>query len=392
MQEFSLKEIFKTLIPKIKVIIAIVIIGAVLGGCVGVASSYAGAYFGTTLEFYINPKRGDNMGGETSQYGVYGAYGMHVMDNITKLLNSDSFAEELLLGENGLPIETMLAKESDRTAIDAKIAEAIGPINETEAARIALEEAEETLAEKKLEYANATSLASKLNSNYLSLISSTNPKEEEVAEAKRLSEEASTAEKQAKYDQEAAEQDAKLKKSEYQSKQKVSLEKIEAVLTLWRKTDTYKTYLEIMKSSAKYSYYREDEIQVGTSAEALAKSFIYVDLKATQDEVTAQFVYNRINEVLPRYVQENMAIPAGYIGTNCVKITRLDGIKAVSMTQIIISGVKVAAICGVLAFVLAAGWIVVSKYSKAWYSSIKAEIAEESSNGKKDEEEAQKAE
>ena len=392
MQEFSLKEIFKTLIPKIKVIIAIVIIGAVLGGCVGVARTYAGSSLGTTLEFYVNPKRGDDTENGNSQYGVYGAYGMHVMDNITKLLNSDSFAEELLLGDHGLPIETVLAKESDRTAIDAKIAEAMGPITETEAAKLALEEAEETLTEKKLDHANATSLASKLNSNYLSLISSTNPKEEEVAEAKRLSEEASAAEEQAKYEHEAAEQEAKLKKNEYQAKQKLSMAKIEAVLQLWRKTDVYKEHIEIMKESVVYSYYRDDEIQVGTSAEALAKSFIYVDIRVTRDELTAQFVYDRVNEVLPRYVQANMAIPAGYIGTNCVKITRLDGIESVSTMQIIASGVKVAALCGVLAFVLAAGWIVVSKYSKGWYASIKAEIAEESSNGKGDEEEAKKAE
>ncbi len=41
MQELTFKEILKTLIPKTKILIVILLIGAVLGGCVGVASSYA---------------------------------------------------------------------------------------------------------------------------------------------------------------------------------------------------------------------------------------------------------------------------------------------------------------------------------------------------------------
>ena len=59
-------------------------------------------YYGTTVEFYVNPENPkDNISGNGSQYGVYGAYGRHAMDNIVKLLSSDSFAEILIDGSYG---------------------------------------------------------------------------------------------------------------------------------------------------------------------------------------------------------------------------------------------------------------------------------------------------
>ncbi len=53
-------------------------------------------YYESQIRFYVNP---ENPTGDTSnsQYGVYGAYGTHVLDNMIKLLQSDAFAEKVLL-------------------------------------------------------------------------------------------------------------------------------------------------------------------------------------------------------------------------------------------------------------------------------------------------------
>ena len=60
----------------------------------------------TEVEFYVNPKKADENDSE-SQYGVYGAYGKHVMDNMVKLLDSDIFTLRLLQEQGIAPKATL---------------------------------------------------------------------------------------------------------------------------------------------------------------------------------------------------------------------------------------------------------------------------------------------
>ena len=60
-------------------------------------------YYEAHVEFYVNPEKPkDVANGNGSQYGVYGTYGRHVMDNIIKLLSSESFTEILIDGTDGV--------------------------------------------------------------------------------------------------------------------------------------------------------------------------------------------------------------------------------------------------------------------------------------------------
>ncbi|MBQ8291021.1 MAG: hypothetical protein IJX88_00735 [Clostridia bacterium] len=96
--EISLAEIFRILFRKIKVLLITLLIGVVIGATLGVVTTVNTDYYGTSAEFYVNPKKTEEGTTENdSQYGVYGAYGRHVMDNIVKLLSSDFFAEQIAL-------------------------------------------------------------------------------------------------------------------------------------------------------------------------------------------------------------------------------------------------------------------------------------------------------
>ena len=108
MQELTFKEVYNILVPKLKLLLVILLIGAVVGGGIGAGRTFSSMSYGTTIEFYVNPKRSDDGGNNQSQFGVYGAYGWHVMDNITKLLSSESFTEQLLLGDDKLPITSVI--------------------------------------------------------------------------------------------------------------------------------------------------------------------------------------------------------------------------------------------------------------------------------------------
>lgn len=116
----SLLDIFRLLLSKIKILLLVVLLGAVLGAALGVWKTHNVDYYGTSVEFYVNPEKksvsSDDAQQGGSQYGVYGAYGRHVMDNMVRLLGSEIFAEQLMLGGNVLP-----AKQEGNTALNAKI-------------------------------------------------------------------------------------------------------------------------------------------------------------------------------------------------------------------------------------------------------------------------------
>ena len=94
-EEISLADIFKALMSKLKILILVLLGAAVLGGVFGYVTNVNKKYYGTDLEFYVNPKETVSSD-TTSTYGVYGAYGVNVMNTIIELLNSEMFAEDLM--------------------------------------------------------------------------------------------------------------------------------------------------------------------------------------------------------------------------------------------------------------------------------------------------------
>ena len=122
-EEFSLLDLLKVLWSKAKLLILILICGGIIGGAFGVVTTVNENYYGTSLEFYVNPTRPEKeedgsvaSGGST--YGVYGAYGRHVMDNIVKLLSSELFAEQLMEIMPDAPQDKWLIKQDGTKTIN----------------------------------------------------------------------------------------------------------------------------------------------------------------------------------------------------------------------------------------------------------------------------------
>ena len=123
----SLLYLFKLLLNKIKILLLVVLISGVLGATLGVWKTHNVDYYGTSVEFYVNPEKKTDASNDAggSQYGVYGAYGRHVMDNMVRLLSSQVFAEQLMLYGNELPEE-----QNGNDALNAKIDAAQKAIDE----------------------------------------------------------------------------------------------------------------------------------------------------------------------------------------------------------------------------------------------------------------------
>ncbi len=126
-EEISLSEIFRILLKKIKLLIIVLVVGMIAGGVFGALKTYNVHYYGTTIEFYVNPSRSEDKDTEQeSQYGVYGAYGRQVMESMVELLESESFAETMMLDENGMPekgisdeIDALIEAGDKDAALDA---------------------------------------------------------------------------------------------------------------------------------------------------------------------------------------------------------------------------------------------------------------------------------
>ena len=102
--EISLMDIIRLLFSKIKLLILVVVLSGAVGVGTGILLNINEKYYGASVEYYVNPisEREDTYNAQ-SEYAIYGSYGSHVMDAMTKLLSSESFTERLLLEKNGLP-------------------------------------------------------------------------------------------------------------------------------------------------------------------------------------------------------------------------------------------------------------------------------------------------
>lgn len=131
-EELSLAEIIWILWRRIKFIVLALVVGLIAGAGIAALKTYDVHYYGTNAEFYVNPyKDSETSGDAESQYGVYGAYGRPVMDNMVKLLASDFFAEKIGLAENGYPLTGLSAEVDAIIASSATAQEAVDAWRET---------------------------------------------------------------------------------------------------------------------------------------------------------------------------------------------------------------------------------------------------------------------
>lgn len=98
----SIVGLVRLLLKKVYILLLVVIIGGVFGGALAAWKSKDVDYYGTTIEFFINP-RTPTTGEDDDPYKVSGAYGENVLNAVVRLLSSQDFAETLMAGMEGAP-------------------------------------------------------------------------------------------------------------------------------------------------------------------------------------------------------------------------------------------------------------------------------------------------
>lgn len=344
----SLLEIIRILLIKIKLLVVIVLIGAIGGGFFGFLKSKDVNYYGTSIEFYVNPEQPKDLSTSAnvmanavgSQYGVYGAYGRHVMDAITKLLSSESFTEMLMLEDNNLPSKEIYPNLDATKYANAEAAQKRASDAWEVAAKL---DKPRSVALENLQAAwiRAGQTSTFTEAAYHKLIN--NSKEGTYDYLEDAYDEFTVIDEQR--------ETALLNASEIQQD---STAIIEILLEEWRNHEYYLDVLEFFKESITYSYLgSDDDVK---DANNLARSFIYVDISVLNDEVVAKDLLERVKRTVPSYIEQNMIVPSGYEGTTCTRITRNDSIEYLNpnykRNQTIIYGLLAACIAGAITALL----------------------------------------
>ena len=351
----SLIYIIRLLFSKIKWLILACLIGGFLGGVFGVIRTYDMKYYGTSIEFYVNPEKAvsatavtntNNTSTVGSQYGVYGSYGNNVMDTMIKLLEAENFTERLMLEDNGLPSLELYPDLSQEKYLTSE--QAIQAAN-AEWAKVA--EWETAKTEKLEEVNNQWEIAGfdlawgtfneTTYRNLLKTAPSSIPAELQTAYSEFVDVQ--------KHYLEAVEVAS--------SVQKQSDTVVEEFLNEWRALPKYNSTLKKFNSSIKYSYLDED-VEL-SDATYLARSFITVDLNVLNDEEFANDLLVRVKRSVPAYIEEKMFVPDGYTGTTCTRITRNDDIHRTNPNYRAKQSIKYAILAAMATGVIAAAFIIV---------------------------------
>ena len=344
--EISLLDIVRTLFERIKLLIIVVLIGGVLGGSIAVAATIEVDYWGSTVEFYVNPESSEEEIGEnSSQYGVYGAYGRHVMDNMVKLLSSESFTEKLILNGKTLPEKDVWVNKDSKDEValqlDEKIDLAAAEIENAKLTTAAVDVAKIAYNDAVLNYNEglkklndewkklplAWDLSATFNEReYLHIVSTKQETEYAAvkAEYEKVYQPLDTTQVSLEAAVESTKEALQLASAEEKKAFDAAEAQVEIALNAWRETAKYQDQLSKYSSAVTYSYLQaEEDVE---DANNLARSFIYVTISVLNDKAFAEEILERVKVVVPAYVKENMTVPSGYIGTKCQRITRSDDI------------------------------------------------------------------
>lgn len=334
-QEISFFELCKALLKKAKIIIAITLALLIVGGaCGAVLAVAANGSYGTRAEFYIYSEKANNY--------------------ILSLIQSDSFAEALLLDENGLP-----AEDKDTEAY-AKALAAKKAIEEKE---LSIEELEEQLDEFPLELTRKQKKLSEAQAKYddiyklLNMYTQTDIEfmDDDAKKAHReqiAAFETSLAE--ARTNKEAAQEAYNLvydaskdlektiadTKKEIVKLEKEADEASAGLLEAFRKRGNNDSNIHKIKESVTYEYAEGEN----NASQAL----LYVNIAVKKDESFAKFLLGQISTRLADFVEEET--PTSH-AASCEYISTFSTVSKIQEKSIVSETIKLGVIGAAVGFI-----------------------------------------
>lgn len=347
-KEITIADIWHIFVKNLKLLIIVTLAAAIIGGALGGILAWRGYTYGATLEFKISS--------------------IDSTDSLLYNLNSESFAEKLLLEENGLPPRA----DCNAADYDAALA-AIEVYNQARETKREVKRELDRYQTSSIsfemdvldsEYNKIFEQLKVYKTTYSDVIAS---EETHINTMRELEEQFNAvAEKRQAYREETY-LPAMQKKTELQEKYSMATleltdarrearELTEKVLDAWREDeDIQKKVLEISKS-VKYSYGQleeedKDKTTTTDTEEQRNSRYVVATVAVEGDEELASFIVSRLKSRAKPYIVEHIEEITSSVQVDCTLISSL-GTENLENRSIITQAVKYAVIVGIIAFVL----------------------------------------
>lgn len=353
--EITIFDIFSALRKKLKLIICLTLIAAVIGGALGCVLTNFSSTYGAVVSFHVSP--------------------FDDSDALLYNLQSEAFAEKLLLDENGLPPKDQCDPEDYEKAL-----EAINSLNmarkEKYELRREINMLPYSLAIIEEEYAR---LSSAYNNAYnvLNIYKS--------AASDKVAEDDSHKEMIAIYEQKLIEAEAA--KNAYAESvynpaienklvldgefarvarkvadQRDEVEKlVEIVVAPWRENKDVKKQVADIMNGVSYEYEKLESLEnnksTSSTKEEPHKGYIKVTVNIERDKEFAEFVVDKIKSNVAPFVINHIEAATGDVKVKCTLISTFGAIEQTS-DGMIIGAVKYAVIAAIAVAIIVCGVVV----------------------------------
>ncbi len=373
--EVTMVDIIKLFRGKLKTIICIALIAAILGAAIGVAMSFLFSQYGGTVKFYLIP------GTKTQTF--------------IQLMKSEKFAEELLLDENRLPENydkndpdykaALAAVTAEREIRDKRIKlnkqisefsyTVVDPNSQKEYERITFNEIESKYNTLVSDYDRIYNLLVVYKSTYSDKVAE-DPnhaiKTREYEEALALALQARNEYRDnvylpKKHEQIKLNNEYNKVSDELIEARVASNEAVEKVLSKWRDDKEVRQLISIIQSSVTYKYAEiisDEELETGIADMDDAKhnqnySFLEISIAVDQDKEIAEFIMDRIKSNTPSYLERNIERLTATPEAKCTLISTFARAKNITNPPMLTNAVLFAAIAGAVAVVCSCTCIIV---------------------------------
>lgn len=371
--EVTFAEIVRMFRGKLKVLICVALVAAIVGGAAGVLSSKFSEVYGSDIEFYLSP--------ETNTQALL------------QYLKSDAFAERLLLNEYGLPEgsdrydgydeaknavkEEFAARdlviELNKTFTDFNYYVSTDP-NAKDHEKMTFNEVDNRHKELLAQYEECYALLEVYKNAYSDIVAGqeshlqkTKEYEDAVADALEELEEYREKYYYPKTEQKRALTDALSRaRAELKKKREIADKKVEAVLAQWRNDPEIQSSISLIQDSVTYKYATVIDDNSNNSISNIDKieqntnySFLEVSVAVDDDQVFANDIVEKIKNSAPDLIAVNLERLADCAEVKCTLIStnaKADSIGEVSTVQ---NAVLYAGVAAVLAVVLVCAVVVV---------------------------------
>ena len=338
-KEITLVDLIRLFISKWKILVIVAVIGAILGAVFGGIFSYKTVTYKSTISFNLSPSDST--------------------DSLLYNLQSESFAEKLLLEENGLPPkEECNAQDYDAAVLALDAFEAM----RKEKAELRLEVNRIQLSAIQNEYDKLESAylaAYDVWSTYMNVQDGSMRDEEKINASYAQMTEADAAWSAYKTEvyyptvekRIALQQQYNLASIELRELRIEAENAVEKVLAPWREDLEIRREIAAIMNSVTYEYESLNipSTSVNSEEQALNKGYIKISIAVEKDEEFAQFLLERFKERTPGFVEKHIEEISGTTQAECKLISTFAEIES-STDSYLIPAIK-AALIVMIAFV-----------------------------------------